>query len=136
MVKRLARRNVEVDVAHAVERMAGEAARGQLVRHQHTHKLFLHTGIVGHRDPYHSVFVFVADELVPANPVGGALYLAVRTRLAREQEGAPALGVEARIAAIRQNVIAAEVRSDRLVRVHRHGDRLIAARRVAAPVHP
>ena len=116
--------------------MIGETARGQLIRHQHTHKLFLNTGVVGHWDAHQPVLVLVIDELVPANPVGGALYLAVRTRLAREQEGEPALGVEARIAEIRQNVIAAEVRSDCLVRVHRHGDRLIAARRVAAPVHP
>ena len=83
MIERLARRDVEIDIAHAVKRMTGETARGQLIRHQHAHKLFLHTSVVGHWDAHQPVLVLVIDELVPANPVGGALYFAVRTRLAR-----------------------------------------------------
>ena len=136
MVERLARWNVEVDIAHGIERVTRDTTRGQLVRHQNTHKLFFRPGIVGHRNPHQSVLVLVTGQLVPHYSIGGTLNLAVGTFLAREQEGEPALVVEARIAEIRQDVVAAEVRSNGLVRIHRDGDRLIAARRTAAPVHP
>ena len=81
MVKRLARRDLEIDVTNSVDRMTGETARGQLIHHQHAHKLFLHTRVVSHWDAHQPVLVLITAELVPANPVGGALYLTVRTRL-------------------------------------------------------
>ena len=136
MVERLARRNVEVHVADAIARMTGKTARSQLVRHQYAHKLLLCVCVVCHRDAHQPVLVLVVNKLVPAHAVGGALDLAVGARFAREQENKPALFIKAGLAEVGQNVVAAEVRGDRLVRVHRHGDRLVAAGRVAAPVHP
>ena len=136
MVERLARRDVEVDVADAVARMTGDTARSQFIRHQHANELFARVGVVRHRDAHPPALVLVIDELVPTHAVGGTLDLAVRARLAREQENEPALFIETGLAEVGQNVVATEVGGDRLVGVHRDGDGLVAPRRVAAPVHP
>ena len=136
MVERLARRDVEVDVADIILRMTGDAPRRQLVRHEDPHHLFRDLARVRQRDANDPVFVLVTAKLLPTNTVDRGMDVAVRIRLAGEYECEPALVVERRLAQVRHDVVSAEVRGDRLVRVHRHRKRRVAARLVAAPVHP